>query len=175
MFGPSSVGSTTTASADIRHPIPTSHDAGSTRQGNGSPRVRRVTFVPYTRRIYGRTFRVISGFGFYGPLAQMRTPHAIPVRQAGTLLTASFRFPLAVRLTVPITRARRGLPPPSHWPDTIPASWRQSRRFAPCLAHHQRKEPGLAAGFLPLAHKSPLRPEGLTPSAPARTGSAGPG
>jgi len=51
--------------------------------------------------------------------------YALPVRQAGTLLTAFLQTPprddaLAVRLTVPITRARRGLPPPSHRPDTIP-------------------------------------------------------
>jgi hypothetical protein len=61
----------------------------------------RVTFVPYTCRIYGRTFRVISGFGSHCPLAQMRTPHMrhlflrFPVRQAGTLLAASFRPRLA--------------------------------------------------------------------------------
>jgi hypothetical protein len=54
-------------------------------------------FVPYTRRIYGRTLRVISGFGSFGPLARMRTPHALPVRQAGTLLTASFRPRLATK------------------------------------------------------------------------------
>ncbi len=45
--------------------------------------------------------------------------YAVAVRRAGTLLTASFGFhltmdTLAVRLTVPITRVRRGLPPPSH-------------------------------------------------------------
>jgi hypothetical protein len=42
---------------------------------------------------------------------------------------------LAVRLTVPITRARRGLSPPSHRSDTNPTKSRQSRRSAPCLAH----------------------------------------
>ena len=52
--------------------------------------------------------------------------YALAVRQAGTLLTASFRFriapdTLAVRLAVPTPRARRGLPPPSHRPDTTPA------------------------------------------------------
>ncbi len=38
------------------------------------------------------------------------------------------------QLAVPTPRARRGLPPPSHRPDTIPAK-RASRHSAPCLAH----------------------------------------
>jgi hypothetical protein len=92
------------------------------RQSGNSPRVRSVTFVPYTRRIYGRIFQVISGFGLSGSLAQMRTPHAMPGRRVGTLLTASFRFPLAVRQAVPTTRVRRGLSPPSQRPDTTPAT-----------------------------------------------------
>jgi len=33
-----------------------------------------VTFVPDTRRIYGRPFRDVSGFELYGPLALVRTP-----------------------------------------------------------------------------------------------------
>jgi hypothetical protein len=64
-----------TASADFCRPIPTPRGAGSTRQGDRPPRVRRATFVPYTCRIYGRNLRVISGFGSFGPLARMRTPH----------------------------------------------------------------------------------------------------
>ena len=52
--------------------------------------------------------------------------YALPVRQAGTLLAASFGSriapdTLAVRLAVPTPRARRGLPPPSHRPATTPA------------------------------------------------------
>ena len=51
--------------------------------------------------------------------------YALPVRQAGTLPAASFRSriapdTLAVRLAVPITRACKGLSPPSHRPDTTP-------------------------------------------------------
>lgn len=51
--------------------------------------------------------------------------YALPVRQAGTLPTASFRSriapgTLAVQLAVPITRVRRGLPPPSHRSATTP-------------------------------------------------------
>ena len=83
--------------------------------------------------------------GIAGPLApDVDASYALPVRQAGTLLTASFRFriapdTLAVRLAVPITRARRGLSPPSHRSDTIPTkrasrhsrhAWRTSQRGA---------------------------------------------
>jgi hypothetical protein len=51
--------------------------------------------------------------------------YAVSVRQAGTLLTASFRFrvtpdTLAVRLTVPSIKARRGLAPPSRRSSTTP-------------------------------------------------------
>ena len=120
----------TTASADFCRPIPTPCDAGSTRQSGSSPRVRRVTFVPYTRRIYGHTFRMISGFGYFGSLAQMWTPHMrfLFVRPGLCLQLPSDFAPdtLAVRLTVPITRARKGLAPPSHRPDTTPAKSRQS-------------------------------------------------
>ena len=69
---------------------------------------------------------------------------ALRVPRAGTLRAASFRFPLAgdtlaVRLTIPITRARRGLPPPS-----IPLRYHTSTgmrilRCTPCLAHHHEK------------------------------------
>jgi hypothetical protein len=68
--------------------------------------------------------------------------YALPVRQAGTLLTASFRSQvapstLAVRLAVPITRVRGGLPPPSHRSATTPTK-RCSTHHAPCLAHQQK-------------------------------------
>jgi hypothetical protein len=53
------------------HPVVSQRRQHTRRRGqNGrSPRVRRVTFVPYTRRIYGRTLRVISGFRLFGSLA----------------------------------------------------------------------------------------------------------
>lgn len=43
------------ASADFCRPIPAPLDAGSTRQIDRSPRVMRVTFLPYTRHIYSLT------------------------------------------------------------------------------------------------------------------------
>ena len=74
----------------------------------------------------------------------MTASYAIPVRQARTLLTAFFRFrvapdTLAVRLTVPTIRARRGLSPPSHQSTTI-ADWMALTRHAPYLAHTTKEE-----------------------------------
>lgn len=64
-----------TSAAPSRHlstPVATPENQG---QVGRPPRVRRVTFVPNTCRIYARTLRVISGFGCVCPLARMRTPH----------------------------------------------------------------------------------------------------
>jgi hypothetical protein len=57
VFGPSPRWSlpATMASADFCRPVPTPLDVGSTRQIGRSPRVMRVTFLPYTRRIYSPT------------------------------------------------------------------------------------------------------------------------
>src|SRR6266508_3344446 len=49
------VNPTRMASADFCQSIPTPLDAGSTRQIDSPPRVMRVTFIPYTRRIYSHT------------------------------------------------------------------------------------------------------------------------
>src|SRR5665648_271301 len=72
-----------------------------------------------TRRIYFHTFRVTIGLWiFMPPRPDVVASHAVPVRRAGSLPAASFGFrlaadTLAVRLTVPVTRVRRGLSPPS--------------------------------------------------------------
>ncbi len=65
------------------------------------------------------------GLWVNGPLALMRLPlmRFLFVRPALCLQLPSdppYDNALAVRLTVPITRARRGLSPPSHRTDTIP-------------------------------------------------------
>src|SRR5687768_9053523 len=78
-----------------------------------------MTFAPHARRIYADAFRVTWGFESFGPLARAPSPHAVRVPRAGALLTASFRprlaaAALAVRLGVPVTKAPRGLAPPSH-------------------------------------------------------------
>jgi len=63
-----------------------------------------MTFVPYTRRIYFHTFRMVIGLWVYWPSRpSVAASYAVSVRQAGTLLTASFGFrvtpdTLAVRL-----------------------------------------------------------------------------
>jgi hypothetical protein len=87
------------------------------------------------------------------PRPDVAASYAIPVRRARTLLTASFRFrvapdTLAVRLTVPTIRVRRGLAPPSHQSATT-ADWMALARHAPCLAHIQ-KSPALLRGFFRL-------------------------
>ena len=116
-----------TASADFCRSIPTPYGAGSPRQIDRPPRVRRATFLPYTRRIYFHTFRVTIGLWIsWPPRPDVAASYAVPVRRAGSLPAASFGFrlatdTLAVRLAVPVTRVRRGLSPPSHrWATTAP-------------------------------------------------------
>jgi hypothetical protein len=104
----------TMASADFCCPIATLHNAASTRQDRRSLRVRRVTFLPYTRRIYVGPVRMTSGFESLCPLAhQADASYAVRVPRAGSLPTASFRFhltvdTLAVRLGVPVIKASTG-------------------------------------------------------------------
>ena len=62
---------------------------------------------------------------FSPPRPDGAASYALRVPRAGILRTASFRFhltvdTLAVRLTIPITRARRGLAPPSVRQGTTP-------------------------------------------------------
>ena len=119
-FGPSPNGSlATVASADFCQPILAPYGANSTRQIGRSPRVRHVIFAPHTRRIYIHILRMTIGLRPYWPSRpDMAASYALPVRRAGVLLTASFGFrfasdTLAVRLTVPIIRVRKGFSPSS--------------------------------------------------------------
>ena len=75
----------------------------------------------------------------------MNASYAISVRQASDLLSASFRFhlavnTLAVQLVIPLT----GLTEDSHLPVILSAppaqEQRPSRRYAPCLAHYVKAE-----------------------------------
>lgn len=83
------------------------------------------------------------GLGRYWPSRpDAAASYAIPVRRAGTLPAASFRSrlsadTLAVRLSVPITRVRKGLAPPSHQSVTT-TDWMALPRHAPCLAHQTK-------------------------------------
>lgn len=79
-----------------------------------SLRVRRVTFLPPTRRIYAASVRMTLGFESMRPLApQDVASYAVRIPRARSLPSASFRFPLAadtlaVRLGVPVIKASTG-------------------------------------------------------------------
>src|SRR6266567_3481229 len=99
----------------------------------------------------------------------MSASYAISVRRAGVLPAASFRFrvtpdTLAVRLTVPTIRVRRGLAPPSHKSATT-ADLMTLVRHAPCRAHTE-KSPGNFPGLLISSHGI----EGCRPGIAPRTG-----
>ena len=101
-----------------------------------------MTFLPHTRRIYAEELRMTLGFRSYGPLAQrFDASYAVRVPQAGSLLTASFRFhlavdTLAVRLEVPVIKALRGLPPPSHFPGRFPLPVCKCQGTSPGASRH---------------------------------------
>jgi len=102
------------ASADFCRPIATPCGVTSTRQDGRPLRVRRVTFLPHTRRIYADSIRMTSGFESIGPLAHRAdASYAIRIPRAGSLPSASFGFDLAtdtlaVRLGVPVIKASAG-------------------------------------------------------------------
>lgn len=63
------------ASADFYRPDEPPCSGSCPRgQDDRSPRVRRVTFIPYTRGIYGGLVRMTLGFGSVCPLAHQPTP-----------------------------------------------------------------------------------------------------
>jgi hypothetical protein len=121
MFGPSPpCAAATMPSADFCPFLPTPLDAGS-RIGKRTdlPGYCAPTFPPYTRRIYSHAFRMTIGLQIALPLRPGAVAsYALRVPRAGGLPAASFRprlaaVALAVRLTVPVIRVRRGLSPPS--------------------------------------------------------------
>ena len=77
------------------------------------------TFPPYTRRIYSHAFRMTIGLWILlPPRPDVVASYTLRVPRAGDLLTASSgprltAAALAVRLTVPVIRVRKGLAPPS--------------------------------------------------------------
>jgi hypothetical protein len=83
-------------------------------QSGRSLRVRRVTFLPHTRRIYAAAIRMTSGFESICPLAHRDdASYAVRVPRAGSLPAASFGFRLAAdtlafRLGVPVIKASTG-------------------------------------------------------------------
>jgi hypothetical protein len=102
-----------TASAGLLLSVPEPHSALAPPVAG---RAGRQTSQGKTRRIYGRALRVIWASGLRPPRPD-GTRHALPVRQAGTFLPASFRTPrddaLAVRPTVSPTGSGRMPPRPN--------------------------------------------------------------
>jgi hypothetical protein len=102
------------ASADFCRPFGPPCDESSRWQDDRSLRVRRVTFLPYTRRIYAATIRMTSGFESIGPLAHhCNASYAIHVLRARSLPAASFGLRLAAdalafRLGVPVIKVSAG-------------------------------------------------------------------
>ena len=89
----------------------------------------------------------------------MAASYAVSVRQASVLLSASFRFhlamdTLAVQLVIPLT----GLTEDSHLQVILPAPPVQkqlpSGRYAPCPAHHKKSQdkPGFRHGVRVINH-----------------------
>ena len=80
------------AAADFCRCIGSPLDVPSCLQHNDrSPKVRRVTFAPSTRRIYARQIRMTLGFRFIGPFAHLTFAlYAVRVPRARALLSASF-------------------------------------------------------------------------------------
>jgi len=122
---------TTMASADSCRSIPARRRVGLSWQTDRSPGVRHVTFAarpPHLRR------RVPDDIGLRVSMPSRprdTVSYAIPVPQAAALPAASFRpnlatATLAVRLTVPVIKVRRGLSPLGH---------------RPCPAHMKRGDP----------------------------------
>jgi len=99
--------------------------------------------VPHTWRIYGRTLRVVSGFGLHCSLARMRTPHMrfLFVRPALCLQLpsdpASRRRPCCSASGSHHQGPQRTCTSKSstgyHPGQTVPS------HHAPCLAHNEKK------------------------------------
>ena len=157
-FGPwsTSKGRLTMASADFCHDRQllskslACPEVSSNKHRDRSLRVRRVTFLPYTRRIYAAPIRMSLDFESSGPLVHADSAsYAIRVPRAGSLHTASFRFAvardtLAVPLEVPDIKASIGTctrQVTSCFAFASQLSSVRQRRFASCLTHHEKRQP----------------------------------
>ena len=124
MFGPSPPClAANMASADFYPPIATPHGVGQPRWQTGRPpRVRRLTFAPYTRRIYAGSVPDGIGLRVFWPARPTDRRLLCDSCSSGRSFAYSFlqtpprNDALAVRLGVPAIKAPRGLAPPSHTP-----------------------------------------------------------
>ena len=160
----------TMASADFCRASSAPRGAASSRHASRSPRVRRVTFAPSTRRIYAAPVRMTSGFESSCPLAHQRcASSAVRAPRAGALPAASFRPPSRGRRC----RSARGschrdpqrTCTSKSLPDSLSLSVAsvQSGRYTPCLAHTKKRGEGQKA-LLPVetawTAAGPTRSEG---------------
>jgi len=104
-------------------------------QNGRSPRVRRVTFVPYTRRIYVGWVRMTSGFESLCPLAHPPPRMRFVFLGPGLCLqlpsdSASRRTPLLFGSGFLSPRPPEGLPPSTSLPGSLslPGCQRQAWR-----------------------------------------------
>ena len=107
----------TSADPSRRLAAPVAHPPRRGQDGR-PPRVKRATFAPSTCRIYADTLRMTLGFRFLGPLARVSSPLCASCSSGRSFAYSFLRTPprgdaLAVRLAVPVIKARRGLSPPS--------------------------------------------------------------
>jgi hypothetical protein len=111
-----------------------------------SPRVRRVTFAPSTRRIYARSIRSAFGLQVCWPPRPPRGRLVCGSCSSGRSFACSFlpasphEATVAVQLGVPGTQGPQGTLTPKSLPAQLSpcGCQRQSRRCAPCLAHQQK-------------------------------------
>ena len=137
------VGPTNMASADFCQPIPAPLDAGSTRQIDRSPRVRRATFT-LMPAAFTSVFSVqVSGFEDNCLLTQYGRL-ICDFCSSGQCFACGFLqipprdgHPCRPANRSPC-RAGRGLAPPSHPTATTAAEIASTRRSTPCLAHNKK-------------------------------------
>jgi hypothetical protein len=150
------------ASADPSLPFPPSYDGSSTEAGEEVSQGKMRNLHPIPRRIYTHSFRMTIGlWNPMFPRPEVAASYAVPVRRAGTLPTASFRFhlamdTLAVQLTIPVIGARRGLSPRVIWQaPRLPEqrcrathhAWRTSGKGRPLtVPYHTNPHAGLPQG-----------------------------
>jgi len=117
-----------------------------------SPRVRSATFLPHTRRIYVRVFLDDYRASSFLALSPKRVRLLCDSCSSGREFAFSFlpasphEATVAVRLTVPAIRVRRGLAPPSHPPSTTLGRTMLSHHV-PYLAHQEKPGEEILTGL----------------------------
>lgn len=117
----------------------------------------------------------VSGFDDVCRLTPLRRLYPLPVRQAGSLPSASFGFPvardtLAARLTLPLAGCVEDLHLPVAQPATI-AAQAALARSAPCLAHNDKGRTPCALLASPSRLNRPDGPAALPAVASCRSSS----